>query len=685
MQFNPAPLCALLVTSLSATAQTQPLQPSAPAPSVIVTGNPLGSALFDMVAPVSALESPDLQLRAQGSLGETLGRTPGVHSTYFGPGAGRPIIRGMDGDRIRILQNSIGTLDASGLSYDHAVPIDPISVDRIEVVRGPATLFYGGSAMGGVVNVLTNRIPEKAVMGVQGSVDSRFGGAERERGLGTKLEAGNGRFALHIDGSWRNTADLKIPGFARSTRQRAADAATVDQPNGEVPNTSSQTSGGALGGSFTWDQGFAGLSYTSLSTNYGSPAERNVRLDMHSDRYDASGEVRGLRGLITSVKFKAAYTDYVHREINGGIVSTNFLNKGHEGRIEATHAPIGPIKGAFGVQIGKSRFSALGDEAYVPTSLTETRAVYLFEELTLGTGKLSFGARHERTSIGTAANAVLLDASTGLARFGTEQAKRLGATSASLGAFVPVGPVALTANLARTERAPTQAELFAYGPHAATGTYELGNANFGVEKSNGVDLGVKWRSGAHSASVSAYQTRFTNYMTGFLTGTNRDEDGTINAAGEFRELSYRQTAARFNGFEAEARFRLLERPATLYLELMADSVTATNTATSEPLPRIPSARFGAGLNYATSTWSAKIEGTRSAAQSRVPAGDTATDGYTLWNAYGTYRLSLGNTRTLGWVKLANLTNREARMATSILRERVPLGGRALSVGIKVDF
>ncbi len=692
MRFRLAPMQALSLVLPAFVSHAQVLRSDSAPPTVVITGNPLGSGLFDLVAPVSTLESPDLKLWAQGSLGETISHMPGVTSTYFGPAASRPVIRGMDGDRVRILQNSIGTLDASGLSADHAVPIEPLAVNRIEVVRGPAALFYGGSAVGGVVNVITNRIPDRAIMGVQGSADTRFGGAESERGAATLLETGNGRFALHVDGFWRQTSDLKIPGFARSSRQRATDAAndlangtSTEQPYGRVPNTPSRADGGAVGGAFTWDKGYAGLSYTNHSINYGSPAERNIRIDLHSDRYDFAGEVRELPGFITGLKFKGGYTDYVHREINGGIVGTNFFNKGYEARVEATHAAIGPFKGAFGLQSGKNRFSALGDEAFIPPTLTDTVAAYLFEETSLGAGKVNFGGRIERTGVNANASPDLLDASTGLSRFPTEQSKRFHARSMSLGALYPAGPLILTGNLSHTERAPTYSELFAYGPHAATGTYELGNATFGVEKSNAIDAGFKWKAGPHSGSVSAYQAKFDNYITGFASGTVRDADGTINAAGEFNEFRFRQNPARFRGFEAEARFRLLERPGTLYLEFKADAVRADNLATGEPLPRIPAARFGTALNYARDTWNVKLEATRSAAQTRVPTADTPTDGNTLINLYGNYRFSSGPARVSAWLKATNLTNADARLATSLLRDRMPLGGRALTGGVRIDF
>ncbi len=687
-------------------------------PTVIVTGNPLGSALQDMVSPASVLEGTQLKLRAQGSLGETLSHLPGVSSTYFGPASSRPIIRGLDGERIRVMQNGTANLDASALSFDHAVSIDPIAIERVEVVRGPAALLYGGNAIGGAVNVVTGRIPEKALHGVQGAFDARFGGAEHERGAGSKIETGNGRLALHADGYWRATSDLSIPGAARSARQRAQDAAaggSIDQPAGSVPNTASRTAGGALGASLTWDSGYAGVSYSNHGSNYGSPAERNVRIDLHSDRYDLAGEARQLAGFITSLKWKAAYTDYVHREIDGGITGTNFLNRGIETRVEAAHAALGPLNGVFGLQVSGTRFAAVGSEAMAPPSVTQTAAIYLYEELTLGPAKLSFGGRIERTAVRARADVNQIDASTGGLRFGSDQAGRFAPASASIGLLQPLaGGWTASANLAHSGRAPSFSELYSNGPHVATGTYEIGSAGFTVEKSNALDLGLRWNGGngagsgagasagtgesaahpgahqrPHSASLSVYQNRFDNYLTGFITGRNRDADGTVNAAGRLRELVYRAAPVHFTGFEFEGRLRLLDRlreaGGTLYLEARADAVQAVNRLTGEGLPRIAPLRASLALNYAMARATFHVEAQRSAAQHRVPAGEQPTEGYTLWHASGNWRLRIGNTRVLAWLKGTNLTNREARLATSILRDSVPLGGRALAAGVRIDF
>ena len=710
-QTSPASLTAQLPP-----ARTPVLESANPPPTVTVTGNPLGSALQEMVSPASVLEGAELKLRAQGSLGETLGHLPGVSSTYFGPASSRPIIRGLDGERIRVMQNGTANLDASALSFDHAVSIDPIAVERIEVVRGPAALLYGGNAIGGAVNVLTGRIPEKALHGVQGALDVRAGGAERERGAGSMLQTGNGRVALHADGYWRQTSDLLIPGLARSARQRALDAAaggTVDQPAGSVPNSAARTSGGALGASLTWDTGYAGAAYSNHTSNYGSPAERNVRIDLHSDRYEFAGEARQLGGFISSIKWKAAYTDYVHREIDGGITGTNFLNRGVESRIEAAHAALGPLKGVFGLQVASTRFAALGAEAMAPPSATQTAAAYLYEELALGAGKISFGGRIEHASVRARADVSQIDAATGGLRFGTDQSGRFAPASAAIGLLHPLAAGwSMTANLAHTSRAPSFSELYANGPHVATGTYEIGSAAFSAEKSNALDLGLRWsggngasssaagrasagaaqsgtHQGPHSLSLSVYQNQFDNYITGALTGRNRDADGTINPAGRLRELVYRAAPVRFTGFEAEGRLRLFDRlgasGGTLYLELRADAVQAVNRVSGEGLPRIAPLRASAALNYALARATLRIEANHSAAQQRVPAGELPTEGYTLWNASASYRFNAGSTRMLAWLKATNLSNREARLASSILRDSVPLGGRALAAGVRIDF
>lgn len=667
-------------------------------PPVVVTANPLGSGLFDLVAPVSVLGGRDLTLRRESTLGETVASLPGVSSTYFGPNASRPTIRGLDADRIRILQNGNGMLDISALSPDHATAVDPLVVDRVEVVRGPAALLYGGTAVGGVVNVLDNRIPQEAVQGVTGRFEPRFGGADDEQSGVAVLEGGNGRIAFHADISSRRSDDLRIPGFARSSRQRAADGPGQDQPRDRLPNSSSHGDSGALGASLTFEQGYLGVSYADFKTNYGTVAEPNVRIDMNSSRWDAAGEIRGLGSFIEAAKFKFGYTDYEHQEIDAGAVATTFKNKGYETRIEATHAKLGPLTGAFGVQVSSIDFSALGAEALLPKVETDNGALFLYEEAALDRTKLTFGGRLERAKVASAGGGPL-DPNTGLPRFGSAQTRDFSGQSGAVGVVYSLTQsVGLAANLSHTERAPTYAELFSNGPHAATGQFVVGDATLDKERSNGLDVQLRWRSGQHSASLGGFYTRFQNYVTVLNSGNQRgadgdrfpvdlDGDGIDDNTGEevLPEGLYRAVKADFRGLEAEGKFRVYEGAGSLDLNLRGDYVRATNRDTGEPLPRISPLRLGVGLDYRRGDFGVRLDVNHAFKQDRVAANELPTDGYTLVNAAVTYRLKAQAMNLEAFLKGNNLLDDEARVHTSFLKDIAPLPGRGFLLGMRGTF
>ena len=667
-------------------------------PAVVVTGSPLGSGLFELVQPSDVLAGRRLWHQRRSSLGETLDGMPGISATYFGPVASRPVIRGLDGDRIRILQNGVGTLDASSLSYDHAVPYDPLAAERIEVVRGPAAVLYGGNAVGGVVNVIDGRIPERPLSGFTGRMEPRIGGAENERSLGAVLEAGNGTLAVHADLFGRKTGDTRIPGFARSARQRATDAATVVQPQGRIPNTSAKTDGGSLGGSVTWGSGHVGLAYQGVSSVYGSPAEAAVRIDMESERWDLGGELRDLGPVISAAKFKFGRTNYEHREIENGTINTRFLNKGDESRLELTHGKLGPLSGAFGFQGTNFGFSALGAEAFVPTTDTDAKGLFLYEELALGGLKLSTGLRGDRTRLSSQGGGPA-DASTGLAKFGNASTRDFRTGSRALGAVWKATPtLALVANASSTERAPTYYELFANGRHVATGSYEVGSTALDKERSRAVDAAVRWSSGPNAASLGVFRQRFRNYVGLFTTGTQRGADGEIDpvdadgdgrADGSGEEISpearFRAVPALFRGIEASARFRAFERVGTLDLEAKADRVRATDRSTGRELPRISPTRVTLAADYTFERFNIRTEVVRASAQNRVAANELPTSGYTLVNAVLAYRFKLNDSALEAFLRANNLGDREARNHASILKDRAPLPGRGVLVGLRGSF
>ena len=665
---------------------------------VIITGNPLGAS--DLIAPSAQYSGAGLLLRSKTTLGETLDGTPGVSSTYFGPNASRPIIRGQDGDRIRILNNGGGLLDVSSLSFDHSVTADPISIERIEVLRGPGALQYGGSAVGGVVNVIDNRIPKVALFdskgGATGKLDVGFASGSRERGAGALLEAGTDRFALHVDGFDRKTGDVNAP------VQLDCDKATGFSSARRICNSASKVRGGAVGGSFLFADGYLGASASTYRSNYGTVAEPDVTIGMKSNRFALEGEVRNLKGIIQSVKGQYSSTDYGHTEFEGPDAGTVFKSKGNDFRLEARHAKLGNFEGLVGVQIDNARFSADGAEAFAPYSRTRQSALFGYEEYKASWGKLTFGGRVESVKVESLGNP-----DPALAKFVPGQ-RDFKPTSYAVGGLWDVAPQwQLTGNIARTQRAPKDYELFADGPHIATKAYEVGDASLNKESAIQLDIGAAWKSGANTFALNAYVSRFKNYI-GLVqsTGVTRNpEDGEVNPEDDpanpgfslatgleldpLAEFRYLQTRARFTGFEISGNIRLIDGASPLDLALRADLVKATNLNSGQPLPRIAPVRLGATLKYASGQFGANIGFDHSAGQKRVPLGDRETSAYTLWNAGINYRVKTGAVSTLLYARLDNLTNKLAYTPTSILTStafaNAPLPGRSLKVGLQASF
>lgn len=666
--------------------------------AVVVTGTPFGSSLFELVPPGDALEGRSLVLKRRSSLGETLHGQPGVSSTYFGPNVGRPVIRGFDADRIRILQNGGEVHDASSLSFDHAVPYDALVAERIEIVRGPAAVLYGGNAVGGVVNAIDNRIPVSPISGVTGRAEPRFGGPDDERSFGALVEGGNGRLALHADAFARKSGDVRIPGFARSDRRRALDDPAREQPRSRLPNSGAEADGGSIGGSLTFDRGYIGVSHGALRSRYGSVPEPTVRTDMESKRTDFAGELRELPTFVTGVKFKAGRTDYAHRELDNGVVGTTFRNRGSDGRLEASHARIGPLQGVVGVSFNDFDFSALGDEAFVPRTRTRVRGLFLYEELPAGDWKLSFGARRESARVKSEGGGNI-DASTGAPQFDPATQRSFSPTSSAFGALRRLDKAwAMAGNLSFTRRAPTYYELYANGPHAATGVWEVGNAAFETERSRSLDLGLRWRRAKHSAGFAVYQTRFRNFLAPVASGDTRATDGERNPAedpgnpgftpgGEeiLPELVYRAVPALFRGFEAQGRFRVYEARGALDLVLVGDYVRAFDRNTGRSLPRIPPLRLQAGLEYSLNAWHAGINVQHARAQRNVSQNELPTDDYTLVNASLGYRFKREPIALQAFVRVNNLFDREARNHVSFLKDIAPLPGRGVLAGLRASF
>jgi iron complex outermembrane receptor protein len=664
----------LLAQQDPASAQATPQRGAGAAlQSVTITGNPLRST--EIAAPTSVLGGDALVLRRGSTLGETLDSLPGVSSSYFGPNANRPMIRGQDGDRIRILSNSGAPLDASALSYDHAVPIDPLAIERVEVLRGPAALLYGGGAVGGVVNAIDNRIPRAAISGVGGAGELRYGGPATERGASAIVETGGNGFAVHADGFWRQTDDMKVPSFQRPDGNGGFE--TADR----IVNSASKSYGGALGASTVWDKGYFGASVDTFQSKYGTVAEEDVTIDMFLNKLSLAGEVRGLGGFISAVSGQWLLSDYQHQEIAGGEVGTIFKNKGSDLRLQAEHAKFGlgsgSLAGVFGLQTENADFSALGEEAFVPGTSTRQYALFFLEEFSQGAGTLSFGGRVGRSKVQSDGDAA------GQTQFGPAQSRSFTPFSAAVGGVYKLAPQwQLSGNLAYTERAPTYYELFANGVHVATAAYEVGNPDLAIEKGSNLDVALQWKDGANRAKAGAFYSHFSNYIALLATGQKIDA-----GKGPIPEYAFTGVAAKLYGLELEGNWRVLDGTQQVDLDGKFDLMRATNQTAGQPLPRIPPARLTAGLNWAMGAWAARAEVVYAAEQDRVPADDPATPSYTLVNLALSYKLRAAATDGFLFLRLNNLGNELAYNATTIatLRPLAPLPGRGLMAGLRLNF
>lgn len=671
------PIALTVASLLLSTSLTHAEDVNIQAPAVPITSNILGVTSDEMAAPFSILNGRELSLKREGTLGETLNRTPGISATSFGPNASRPVIRGMEGERVKIMQNGVGALDASSLSPDHAVAIDPLIAEQIEVIRGPAAVKYGIGVVGGVVNVIDHRIPKESLDGVMARGETKFGGADNERSGVAVADVGNGLFAIHADLYTRQTNDLEIPDSA--IRRLNAAGKNEHVSRGRLVNSAAKSAGGAVGASLTFDQGHIGLSYSESNSNYGTVAEPSVKVDMLSQRWDFSSEIHDLDYFVNRVKFKMAYTDYQHHELDHGEVGTTFLNKGVEATLEAGHGKIGDVSGVFGFQTQNSKFEALGAEAFVPSTHTSSQGFYVYEELPIDQLKLSIGGRLDMLTVKSLSDELNY-------KFGDAESKKFTPKNLSLGGEYSFNDHwSLTASLNHTERAPSQNELFSYGPHVATNQYEIGKKNLNEEKANGLDMQIRWKATNNSISLGGFYTRFSNFIGTYNTGKLVNTDGLESQADStLSEARIYGAAALFKGVEAQAKFRVYERLGQLDLNLRADYVRATNEDTGTPLPRIAPMRMGVGFDYQFSQFSSNIDFLHGFKQDRVDVNERPTDGYTLMNATASYRFKT-DFRLEAFVKARNLLDQDIREHSSFLKEIAPMGGRSLLVGLRGEF
>jgi iron complex outermembrane receptor protein len=706
-----------------------PITPSpAPAPSpgvaeaerIVVSGGAIERSETDTAQPVVILNENSMKLATTPTLGDTLAAEPGIGASGFTPGASRPVIRGQADNRIRVLNNGTEVFDVSNLSPDHAPSVSTLLSQSIEVVRGPATILYGSGAIGGVVNVVDNLIPvEQPSEPISGEVDSRFDSSDLERGGAIALTLSPFKhWVFHAEGSWLRTDDRRIPGFALDDRIRALLTPAQKQndgfggdPSGEVPNTFVETKDFGFGGSYVWDKGYIGASYSRFLSEYGVPDDpevddptippEHVHLQVRKDQYNVRSSVIDPLPWFSVANLKFVYTDYKHDEIDDATVGATFRTKGVDSRVELLHKPVGIFEGSIGSQIFYKELSILGEEAFLQPSETLAVAGFVFEEVKLNSVRLQFGARVEHDSINIDSSDPTLTSLTSPAQKDQEFWPISGAAGAIYD-FAEGWQLAL--NLAWSERAPTAEELFARGPHDATFQFIIGDPNLDVETSRSVDLSLRKTAGVVTGFISGFYTSYDGFIDFAPTGDF--EDG-------LRVFVYTPKKADFFGGEARADIHLLplvitkmtepedsksvknvitkgeataqKNPNDLYLRLQGDYVHAEDTETGEPLPRITPLRYGASLNYETEHWTASIEGQRVSRQYRHSEFETSTPGYTFLNVSLGYKFQWGRTYNFVYLKGTNLLDEEARDHLSFLKEVLPLAGRGVTVGLRTTF
>ena len=652
-------------------------------PTTAVTGNPLGVGSDQMVVPISILNGRELSLKRENTLAETLNSIPGVSNSSFGPSVGRPMIRGMDSDRIKILQNGVNNLDASNLSFDHGVSIDPLIIEQIDVIRGPATLLYGGGAVGGVVNAIDHRIPKEKLQGITGRGEVRYGGANLEQSNAAVVDVGTGNFVMHFDAYNRDAKNLRIPGNAVSDRKSATkfwdptantgagrhEDYSNNHGTNRLINSYSESKGGAIGASMIFDRGYAGMSYAKHQTKYGSPLESAVSIDMDNDRFDFASEIRDLGTFFDRAKFRAAYTDYMHKEIEDGSINTTFKNQGVDGTFELGHQAILNMKGVVGLQFENGKFQALGAEAFVPSSNTNSQSAYLYEELPINQHKVTFGLRHGQHDVNSKGGENFIAAN-----------KSFKTNNGAIGGLYTLNSEwSLTGNFSHNERAPSYFELYADGVHTATGAYEQGQANLRIEKSNGLDGQIRWKSGQDSLTLGAYYTKFSNYIG--LRSTN-----VVN--GDFNISQFSGIKAEFKGVELEGKSMLTDH---LQLNVRGDYVDAKDKTNGGYVARISPLKLGIGLKYEFDHFGARMDVLHAFKQDNVATNfnyltgkELVTDAYTNVSIMATYKLPT-QYNLEAFTRANNLLNEEIREHASFLKDIAPMGGRSIMFGLRGDF
>ncbi|MFA5920029.1 MAG: TonB-dependent receptor [Methylococcaceae bacterium] len=657
---------------------------------VVITSTGIKQATSKSARPVTVLSGDGLRTKVGQTIGETLKNEPGITSQSFGPGVGTPVIRGQSGPRVRVLQNSLGNNDVSSMSPDHANGVNPIIAERIEVLRGPSTLLYGNGAIGGVVNVIDNRIPERVpdkLLG--GALEQRYDSASTESSSALKLEGGKDMFAYHLDGFYRDQGNVHIGGqqidesAARATDPTLEGTPVLENPDGVINNSNARSRGGSAGASVIGDVGLVGAAINSLENNYGIPPNGTgsppVRIQMNQTKYDFKGQLNKPFALADAVRIKFGYTDYKHVELEGGTPATTFLNKSYESRLELEHQPIGIVKGTLGFQSVNSQFSALGSEAIVPKSDIDSYGLFAVESFAIGDFTYELGVRGEWQ---------------GITPEETYSSVSYVPISGSVSALWDITKQhQLSLAVTQSQRAPQIQELFSNGIHEATQSYELGDPDLQKEISYNLDLGYRFNADWMTAEINLfhnwandyiYQQQVNNVFNEDLDDFEASCSGPPGAC--LPILQSTQANAIFRGFEAQAVFPLMEnRYGAIDLTLFGDYTRGTLNQGGD-VPFMPPLRYGLQLSYEKNDWSTDARLTRGEPQNHAGENQSNTPGYLLLNLGAQYHLAtFHDSEVMLFARGKNMLNENIRNSTSYLRNFAPEPGRSAEIGIRLNY
>lgn len=687
---------------------------------IVVTGSPLARTIGQSISSVSVLTGEELLERVSGSIGDTLRTEPGISATSFGAGASRPIIRGLGGDRIRVLEDGIGSFDAAQTSPDHAVPIEPALAERIEVFRGAASLLYGSSASGGVVNTITGKIPNAAPeKGYEGALRYSHSTVNNADEVAGGVNIGFGQFVLHGEGAFREADDYEIDGLTASDALLdvlAAEAAAAGElfvpedefATGFVPNTDLETDSGSVGLSWLIDrggyEGFFGASVSIVNSNYGIPEgilteedlegdeegdgeeeegeEEGIRIDLRQIRYDVKGELAGDLGPFSELKFRAGYGDYRHFEVEGAEIATAFENDEVEGRLEligkSFDALGGKVGTAFGAQGRFRDFSAIGAEAFVPPSEQVQLGLFGLGEFIRGDWLFDTAVRYEHVDNSTDTFVAEED---GLP-VPVDVNFDLFSISGGVG-FQATEAIFLGVNASRTERAPSLEELFSFGPHLATQNFEIGDATLGRETARGFEATVRGEFGPLTVIINGYVTGYDDFI--FEAETGEVLDG-------LPVFQFSAADTRFRGFEAEfdADLGSFETDwlgeVSLAAHGQADFVRATSSGLDDrDQPRIPPFSLLGGVSAHAPLGSIRIEVEYNGEQNDVAAFELPTDDFTFVNLFLNFHPFRSQPNLSFDIRARNLNDARGRPATSFLKDTTPLPGRDIRLGLRLAF